>query len=96
MRDERQTAIEKGAEKGCKEWLHTQLEELAGLDFTDEELEEGLQTYLRKTGKNVLEIKQEDKENVYGDILQGYLERERLHDHLTWYLDLKTDTTNVR
>lgn len=74
MRDERQIAIELEAKKGCKEWLHKQLEELAGFDFTDEELEEGLQTYLRKTGKNMLELKQEDKENIFGDILQKFLD----------------------
>lgn len=91
MRDERQMAAEMDAKKGCKEWLHAQLEELAGLDFTDEELEEGLQTYLKKTRKNVLELKQEDKENIYGDIWREYLERERLRDHLTEYLGIETE-----
>ncbi len=79
------------AKKGCKDWLHAQLEELAGLDFTDEELEEGLRTYLEETGKNVLELTQEDKENIYGDILQECLERERLRDHLAEYLGTETE-----
>lgn len=72
--NERQQAAKMEAVKRCVEWVHTQLMELAGFDFTDEEIKAGLQAYLEETDKNVLELTQRDWENIYGDVLWKFLD----------------------
>lgn len=65
---------EKEIFRECLEWLYTNLVELAGIEFEDEEIKDAINNYLAETGKNIMELNQKDKENIYSDILQKGLD----------------------
>ena len=67
--------IEMAAEKQCVEWLYAQLIELAGFDFDEQtEILPVARQYLLDNNKKAIELTQEDKENIYSDILIPYLD----------------------
>lgn len=63
-------------EKKCIEWIGNQLIENAGVEFTEEEIKEKLDEYLQANNKNVLELTEEDRQNIYADVLMAYLDGE--------------------
>jgi ribosome maturation factor RimP len=73
---ERNIEIGKEIKKECIEWIQSQLIELVGVEFTEEETAEKLQLYLEKNNRDPMELNQEDKENIYGDVLIEYLDGE--------------------
>jgi hypothetical protein len=85
MNSEMHKEIEHSVEKECIEWLHTELRESAGFDFDESEIQAVLQAYLEANNKNIVELTQKDKENIYGDILTQHL------DFLTQHLDEETE-----
>jgi hypothetical protein len=56
-----------------KNWLLKNLEELCGVAFNDDEINEGILNYLTETGKDIMNLDESDLENIYAYILQKFL-----------------------
>jgi len=76
MNYEMNKEIEASVEKECVGWLQDQLAELSGFDVDDGVISEGIKNYLDENNKNILELNQADKENIFADVLTKVLDGE--------------------
>lgn len=65
---------EASVEKENIKHLYDQLLAVAELEYDDEEIRDGIKKYLESTGKNIMELNQTDKENIFTDLLQWGLD----------------------
>jgi len=74
LNSEREKQAEIMAERKFVKWARKELINNVGVDFTDEEIREQLEKYLKENNKSALSLTVKDKDNICSDILLNYFE----------------------
>lgn len=76
MNNEINKEIEKSAEKKIIDWLLTLLTQRLEMEFDEDVVRVGLHAYLKVENKNILELNEEDKNNIFADLSIQRLDEE--------------------